>query len=81
VRDAYLKTQHDIKDRAVHTCRCPGAPQPLDAVGDHCMHCRRLFSAGVRMMLAENRRRRHVSLDRLRDLLYHEFRARPKLLA
>jgi hypothetical protein len=81
VRDAYRKTQHDIKDRARHTCRCPGAPQPLEPRGDHCVHCRRLFSAGVQVMLAEGRRRRHVSLDRIRDLLYHEFRARPKMLA
>jgi hypothetical protein len=29
--------------------------------------------------ISQSRRRRPVNLDRIRDLLYHEFRARPKL--
>jgi endogenous inhibitor of DNA gyrase (YacG/DUF329 family) len=29
--------------------------------------------------ISQSRRRRPMNLDRIRDLLYHEFRARPKL--
>ena len=79
MRDAYRKTSLDVKDRAEHICRCPGAPEPVQPGSGECIHCRRLFSFGVQTMLAESRRRPGVNLDRIRDLLYHEFRARPKL--
>jgi hypothetical protein len=67
VRDAYSKTQHDLADRTRNVCRCPGAPQPMSLGGDHCVHCRCLFSFGVRQMLVDraSRRRRVVWLRRL----------------
>ena len=75
VRDAYRKTRHDLADRTRHICRCPGAPEPQKAGGDHCRHCGHAFSAGVRQMLADRASRR----DRrgwVRRLLYAKLRPR-----
>ena len=72
VRQATLKASHDAADRNPMVCRCEGAPRPLEAHGQHCVECRRMFSAGVREML---RKQARPSLgDRLRSLLYTEIR-------
>ena len=76
IRDAHLKASHDLADASHTVCRCNGAPRPLEPAGPHCASCRRMFSSGVRAMLADraaHHRRRRLS-QRLRDVLYVEIR-------
>lgn len=71
-RDARLKTELDRADRGHIICRCPGAPVPLAATGRHCAECRRMFSVGVRELLAARAQRRRSPVERLRTVLYAE---------
>ena len=76
--DPALKAHHDQEDPSTTICRCPGAPEPLAATGRHCVKCRRLFSAGVRLMLVEEAAPRpRGRWARLRALLYANLRFTP----
>ena len=73
-RAALMKAELDAQDTNRMTCRCAGAPRAVEATGRHCAECRRMFSIGVREMLAARARRRRRPLTRFRELLHSPLR-------